>query len=184
MKLNPFFAKTDVLALAATYFEFELTTINLTLHRQSSHTSLSPVAPEGALLRNVSPLYIMHFPTLPTSILVTLALHYGVNGAASSDKKDEKVVEPCTVASATGAFYDLRSLSIAPPADDKKPAKGEKVDDWHAKGYDYHDSQANFTLNICAPVVSQVGDFVGVEKDMWRNVSAYYELEGKRYSIG
>ncbi|EKD20193.1 uncharacterized protein L3040_007190 [Drepanopeziza brunnea f. sp. 'multigermtubi'] len=125
----------------------------------------------------------MHFPTLPTSLLVTLVLHYGVNGA-TSEKKDEKVLDPCTVGSTTGAFYDLRSLSIAPPADDKKPAKGDKVDDWHAKGYDYHDNGANFTLNICAPVVSKVEDVVGVDKNMWRNVSAYYNLGGKTYSIG
>lgn len=125
----------------------------------------------------------MHFPSLPISLLVTLALHYGVNGAAS-DKKDEKVLEPCTVSSTTGAFYDLRSLSISVPAGDKKPAKGEKVGDWHARGYDYHDHRANFTLNICAPVVGQVEDVVGVDRSLWRNVSAYYDLGSKRYSIG
>merc|ERR1712144_60595 len=74
----------------------------------------------------------MHFPTLPTSLLVTLALHYGVNAAS-----DEKVLEPCTISSSTGNFYDLRSLSISLPTDDKKPAKGEKVDDWHARGYEW-----------------------------------------------
>ncbi|KAG4440206.1 hypothetical protein IFR05_004285 [Cadophora sp. M221] len=122
----------------------------------------------------------MHFPTLPTSLLVTLALHYGVNAAAS----DEKVLEPCTVSSTTGNFYDLRSLSIALPTDDKKPVKGEKVDDWHARGYDYHKSEANFTLNICAPVVGKVEDVVGVDRSLWKNVSAYYELDSKKYSIG
>jgi len=121
----------------------------------------------------------MHFPTLPTSLLVTLALHYGVNAAS-----DEKVLEPCTISSSTGNFYDLRSLSISLPTDDKKPAKGEKVDDWHARGYDYHDGGANFTLNICAPVVGKVEDVVGVDRSLWRNVSAYYELGSKKYSIG
>ncbi|CAL3964778.1 hypothetical protein PZA11_002294 [Diplocarpon coronariae] len=125
----------------------------------------------------------MYFSSLPTGLLVTLALYHGANGAAS-DKKEEKVLEPCTVGSATGAFYDLRSLSISPPADDKKHTKGEKVDDWHAKGYDYHQNGANFTLNICAPVVGKVEDFVGVDRSLWRNVSAYYELGSKRYSIG
>ncbi|PBP28601.1 vacuolar sorting receptor [Diplocarpon rosae] len=124
----------------------------------------------------------MYFSSLPTSLLVTLALHYGVNGAVSD--KEEKILEPCTVGSATGAFYDLRSLSISPPADDKKPTKGEKVDDWHAKGYDYHQNGANFTLNICAPVVGKVEDVVGVDRSLWRNVSAYYELGSKKYSIG
>ncbi|KAL2074805.1 hypothetical protein VTL71DRAFT_8584 [Oculimacula yallundae] len=122
----------------------------------------------------------MHFPTLPTSLLITLALHYGVNGASS----EEKVLDPCTVSSVSGNFYDLRSLSISPPAEDKKPAKGEKLDDWHARGFDYHNSTANFTLNICAPVVGAVEDVVGVERGLWKNVSAYYELGSKKYSIG
>lgn len=140
-----------------------------------------PLAPAGALPKlPLSTTLIMHFPNLPTSLLVTLALHYGVNAAAS----DEKVLEPCTVSSATGNFYDLRSLSIALPADDKKPVKGEKIDDWHARGYDYHKNTANFTLNICAPVVGKVEDIEGVDKSLWRNVSAYYELGSKKYSIG
>ncbi|CZS93872.1 probable MRL1 Mannose 6-phosphate Receptor Like [Rhynchosporium graminicola] len=123
----------------------------------------------------------MHFPRLPTSLLITLALHYGVNGAASDEKK---LLEPCTISSASGNFYDLRSLSIPVPTGDKKVSKGVKVDDWLARGYDYHNNTANFTLNVCAPVVGALEDVVGVEKNLWRNVSAYYEIDDKKYSIG
>lgn len=124
----------------------------------------------------------MYFPTLPTTLLLTLVLYSRTHAAASDDKA--KPPEPCTVLSATGNFYDLRSLSILPPADKKKVAKGDKTDDWHARGYDYHNNQANFTLNICAPVVEPEEDFVGIDKSLWKNVSAYYELDNKRYSIG
>ncbi|PMD36470.1 mannose 6-phosphate receptor domain-containing protein [Hyaloscypha variabilis F] len=127
----------------------------------------------------------MHFPSLPTALLLTLALRGGVDAAASDEKKP-KPLEPCTVASSTGAFYDLRSLAILPPADDqKKPAKGVKTDDWHARGWDYQDGKANFTLNICAPVVEPVKDVVGIsDHDLWKNVSAYYEIGSKIYSLG
>lgn len=125
----------------------------------------------------------MHFSALPTTILLSLALLGGANAAASDDKKT-KPVEPCTVASPLGAFYDLRSLSILPPKDDKKVAKGVKTDDWHARGYDYHDNKVNFTLNICAPLVDPIRDPVGVDKDVWQNVSAYYAIGSKKFSIG
>ncbi|TVY83617.1 putative mannose 6-phosphate receptor-like protein [Lachnellula suecica] len=119
----------------------------------------------------------MHFPPLPSALLLALAIHSGVSAAA-----DEKVVEPCTVASSAGSFYDLRKLSILPPKDGKKPGKNEKVDDWHARGYDY---PSNFTLNICEPVVGGLEHRpVGIDKDLAQNVSAYYETGGKIYSIG
>ncbi len=125
----------------------------------------------------------MLFSKLPAAILFGLVLHGRVNAASSEDKP--KVVEPCTIASSTGAFYDLRPLSIQPPSDDKKkPAKGVKTDDWFARGYDYHDHQANFTLNICAPVVEKKKDFVGFKGNQWKNVSAYYTLGSDTYSIG
>ena len=93
-------------------------------------------------------------------------------------------MEPCTVASAAGSFYDLRPLSILPPVEGKKPGKNDKTDDWHARGYDYHDGKANFTLNICAPVIGAVDDVTGVDKHLYQNVSAYYQLGSKTYSIG
>ncbi len=124
----------------------------------------------------------MLFSKVPATILLALALHGRVNAAASEDKPK---VEPCTIAGSTGAFYDLRPLSILPPSDDKKkPAKGAKTDDWLARGYDYHDHKANFTLNICAPVVGKKENFVGIKQNQWKNVSAYYTLGSDTYSIG
>jgi cation-dependent mannose-6-phosphate receptor len=124
----------------------------------------------------------MHFPALPTALLLTLALHGGANAAASDDKTPP--AEPCTVSSSTGSFYDLRSLAILSHTDDKKKTKGAKTDDWHVKGWDYQDSKANFTLNICAPVVDPIESAVGISNDRVKNISAYYTLGSKNYSIG
>lgn len=126
----------------------------------------------------------MYFPGLPTTLLLSLALQ--AYAATSDDKTKEKPLEPCTVGSASGAFYDLRSLSILPPTEKEKdkPTKGKKTNDWYARGFDYHNAKANFTLNICAPVVGKQDHFEGVEESLWKNVSAYYELDKKRYSIG
>jgi len=55
------------------------------------------------------------------------------------------------------------------------------MDGWHAKGYDYG---ANFTINFCGPVVEELDDVVDLEKSLWKNVSAFYEMDGKQYSIG
>jgi cation-dependent mannose-6-phosphate receptor len=121
----------------------------------------------------------MHFSLLPTTQLLALVLLSKVNATASDDKL--KDIAPCTVSSQTGTFYDLRSLSIVPPEDGKTAPKNAKTDSWHAKGYDYI---SNFTLNVCAPVVEGVEDVVGLERSLWRNVSAFYDMGGKTYSIG
>lgn len=45
----------------------------------------------------------------------------------------------------------------------------------------------NFTLNFCGGVVEDLekkGGVVGVEKELYKNVSAYYTQNGKVYSIG
>jgi cation-dependent mannose-6-phosphate receptor len=74
-------------------------------------------------------------------------------------------------------------ISLSPPEmkDGQKVHKDDKSESWRAKGYDY---PANFTMNICAPVIEKVEDVVGVDKSRWQNVSAFYELDGKVYSIG
>ncbi|MCJ1230681.1 Cation-independent mannose-6-phosphate receptor CI-MPR [Toensbergia leucococca] len=89
---------------------------------------------------------------------------------------------PCTIFSpSSGSFYDLNTIAIQPIKDGKKAHKDDRTESWHAKGYDYG---ANFTLNFCAPVIEDLEDVVGVERALWQNVSAYYKLEGKTYSIG
>ena len=121
----------------------------------------------------------MLFPSFSSALLLALPLYQGAHAAASDGTK--KPVNPCTIASTTGSFYDLRPLSIIPPADGKKSGKTDKVDSWHARGYDY---KSNFTLNICAPVVEDVEDVVGINADHWQNVSAFYDFEGKTFSLG
>ncbi|QSS52540.1 vacuolar sorting receptor [Histoplasma capsulatum var. duboisii H88] len=93
-------------------------------------------------------------------------------------------LKPCTIFSpTTGAYFDLNAIALSPPVikDGKKVHNKDREESWHAKGYDY---PANFTLNICAPVIEDLKDVVGVDESKWANVSAYYTLDGKMYSIG
>jgi len=124
--------------------------------------------------------FIMQYPSLLNTLLLVHALRGGVNAAPSDDRKS-KPVDPCTIVSSIGSFFDLRPLSIQPPVEGKKPSKSDKVDSWHAKGYDYG---SNFTLNICAPVVEEIKNVKGVARNRWQNVSAYYESGSKIYSLG
>ncbi|KAI4124083.1 MAG: hypothetical protein LQ347_005864, partial [Umbilicaria vellea] len=102
--------------------------------------------------------------------------------ARAADSKSPKPVKPCTIYSPTsGSFFDLNALSVQLPTEGKKAHKDDRTESWHAKGYDYG---TNFTLNFCAPVVEELRDVDGVEEGLWRNVSAYYKLDGKTYSIG
>lgn len=120
----------------------------------------------------------MRFTFIDTALLA-LALH-GTVTCAADDKTKPKL--PCTAHSAvSGSFYDLNSISLKPVDDSKKSSNKDRVESWHARGYDYG---SNFTLNICAPVLEPVKDVVGLDSDLWKNVSAYYETGGKTYSIG
>ncbi|GFF30729.1 putative mannose 6-phosphate receptor-like protein C530.09c [Aspergillus lentulus] len=104
--------------------------------------------------------------------------------AASEPTGKKDGLSPCVARSpSTGLYYDLNAISVSrpDPSDSKKSSKNAPKESWHAKGHDYH---ANFTLNICAPVIEDIKDVVGVERDRWKNISAYYEKEGKIYSIG
>ncbi|KAJ4348699.1 Cation-independent mannose-6-phosphate receptor CI-MPR [Didymosphaeria variabile] len=98
--------------------------------------------------------------------------------AAASDKKAPK---PCTAVSpTTDRFFDLNPLHRTPPEEGKKPKEGEEGS-WHARGHDYG---ANFTINFCGPVVEELDDVQDLDKDLWRNVSAFYERDGKQYALG
>jgi cation-dependent mannose-6-phosphate receptor len=118
------------------------------------------------------------------SLLPLLLL--GASPSLAAEEAPEPTFLPCTTkSSSSGNFYDLRPISVA-LIDPSKKLGSSKTDSWHAKGHDY---PGNFTLNICAPVVEELGknnlpDVVGVDKDLWRNVSAYYEVDGKAFSIG
>jgi cation-dependent mannose-6-phosphate receptor len=114
-------------------------------------------------------------------VCVVLAL--SAIGSTADEKSKEKQLKPCTIRSpSSGAFFDLRSLYIQPPSKDSKSSKkDDKLESWHARGYDYG---ANFTLNLCGPVVEELDDVVGVSKSLLEDVSAFYTRGRKTYSIG
>ncbi|KAG7139450.1 putative mannose 6-phosphate receptor-like protein like [Verticillium longisporum] len=85
------------------------------------------------------------------------------------------------VSKTSGAFFDLRPDIAAIPEEGKTAKSGSATSDYHARGYDYG---RNFTLNICAPVADPIEDVVGLGKDEWKNVSAYYTYKDEVYSIG
>jgi cation-dependent mannose-6-phosphate receptor len=81
------------------------------------------------------------------------------------------VNQPCTIHSlSTGSFYDLRPLQAFGP-DQTTKASLARNESWHARGYDY---PANFTVNICGPVVENLTNVNGVSKTRAANISAFY----------
>ncbi|KAI4242722.1 MAG: hypothetical protein L6R42_010930, partial [Xanthoria sp. 1 TBL-2021] len=68
-----------------------------------------------------------------------------------------------------------------PLVDHKKAHKDDRTESWHARGYDIG---TNFTLNFCAPVIETIEEAVGIKEDLLKNISAFYEWKGKKYSIG
>ncbi|CEJ54305.1 Putative Cation-independent mannose-6-phosphate receptor CI-MPR [Penicillium brasilianum] len=108
----------------------------------------------------------------------------GLANAASDHNSHLNDDAPCVARSPTsGLYFDLNAISLSPPQmkNGKKVEKDAREESWHAKGHDY---PANFTVNVCAPVIEDIEDVVGVESSRWKNVSAYYEQAGKIYSIG
>ncbi|KAF8470553.1 mannose-6-phosphate receptor binding domain-containing protein [Kalaharituber pfeilii] len=150
----------------------------------------------------------MHLPFPRTSLhhllrltflaLVLLHLPHPTNSLPSPDDPDPPPPDsdtppssrdpPCTATSPhTSSFFDLRPLirttagtATLSSADDD--AGGGASGDWFALGYDYN---ANFTLNICAPVLADTSTARGIDGEYARgNVSAFYERDGDLFSIG
>lgn len=123
----------------------------------------------------------MRLVPLTSAALILLSSH--AQAASKSDEKAEKpLFKACTIRSSTsGSFFDLTPIHVLPPDPQRKSTKDEKAESWKARGHDYG---ANFTINFCGPVIEELTDVVGVEKGLWRNVSAYYEMGGKTYSMG
>ncbi|MCJ1387196.1 Cation-independent mannose-6-phosphate receptor CI-MPR [Xylographa bjoerkii] len=108
----------------------------------------------------------------------TLIFALCFSGARAADSKPLK---PCTITSKSGLTFDLNTIAVQPLHDGKKIHKDDREESWHATGYDYG---SNFTLNFCAPVIEELEKVVGVDENLWRNISAYYTKRGKTYSIG
>jgi cation-dependent mannose-6-phosphate receptor len=70
---------------------------------------------------------------------------------------------------------------MLPDPEKKTKADAVEVKSWLSRGYDFG---ANFTMNICAPVVETIEKVEGLDKELWRNVSAYYQKDGKTFSLG
>lgn len=102
--------------------------------------------------------------------------------ASAASPKETAAPQPCTIRSPTShAFFDLNPLHIEDPALSKKTSPRDYS--WNATGWGL---EYNFTMNFCGPVIEDLAEagVVGVDKDVWRNVSAYYKQGGKVYSIG
>lgn len=118
---------------------------------------------------------------MKASILHAVAWAASIASAAKETPSSTTHVPACTATSSTntGAFFDLRP-DIA-HQEEKGKHKAGMTKDYHSRGYDYG---KNFTLNICGSVVDPVSDVIGVDKNKWANVSAYYTSHGSVYSIG
>ncbi|KAF2006203.1 mannose 6-phosphate receptor domain-containing protein, partial [Amniculicola lignicola CBS 123094] len=93
----------------------------------------------------------------------------------------ERPWKPCTARSpTTERFFDLNPIHRTAPKEGEKRKEGDEGS-WHARGYDYG---ANFTINFCGAVVEELENVQGLEKSMWKNVSAFYEKDDKQYAIG
>ena len=122
-------------------------------------------------------------------IATTYPLIISASASASDDgssKKKEEPLKSCTARSAsTGSFFDLNSINLSPPTKDKHGkmtgGKDGKAESWHAKGYDYG---TNFTLNFCGNVLEELEDVEDLKSSEWGNVGAFYEKDGKTYSMG
>ncbi|KAF2730538.1 mannose 6-phosphate receptor domain-containing protein [Polyplosphaeria fusca] len=113
------------------------------------------------------------------SALLFLLASVDVSSAAKSDSS--KPLKPCTARSpTTDRFFNLNPLHRSPAEEGKKVKEGEEGS-WKARGHDYG---ANFTINFCGPVVEELTDVAGLDKDLWRNVSAFYERDDRQYAIG
>jgi len=116
-------------------------------------------------------------------LFYSLALYLGLSSTpayAASSSKETAAPVPCTIHSPNShAFFDLNPLHIEDPATSK--AKHPRDHSWNTTGWDIG---YNFTMNFCGSVVEPLEDVVGVDKAVWRNVSAYYKKGGEVYSIG
>lgn len=118
---------------------------------------------------------------LAISFLTALATLPICSSAASSPDSKASDVDPCTIhSSLTGSFYDVRPLTLTTDGTKTQSATNES---YHARGYDYG---ANFTINICGPVVEELDDVEGVSRKQWANISAFYKdpTDDMIYSLG
>lgn len=112
---------------------------------------------------------VIFITAIVLAFLTELASAKSGSSLSHHNKHDEKNVEDeiCSSTSpVTGNYFDLRPL-----------IQKEKGEDWHVRG---HDFGANFTINICAPVVH-----LEQNTQLNPNTSAYYtDKFGNLNSLG
>lgn len=106
----------------------------------------------------------------------------------SSSPAETELPEPCTISSpVSGSYFDLNPLHIRHPDSSSLEHHGKytlRDYSWNTTGYDMG---YNFTLNFCGGVVEDLeakGGVQGLERELWKNVSAFYEYDNKVFSIG
>ncbi|RMX73920.1 hypothetical protein D0869_13117 [Hortaea werneckii] len=147
--------------------------------RVESLQHVPPTQPNPPTMRLLYYSLTLYLSTLTTS---GHASPSPVADAAPARETSAAPQQPCTVRSPnTGAFFDINPLHIEDPALSK--AKHPRDYSWNTTGWGL---PYNFTMNFCGPVVEELGEegVVGVEKEDWGNVSAFYRQGGKTYSIG
>lgn len=119
---------------------------------------------------------------LPFQTLVPTLLLSVFSSISISSSTEEKPDDPCTAHSVnSGAFYDLNTLSARILKDGETRHKSDIVEDWAARGWDYG---SNFSINVCAPVIQPLAEVVGISKNSYQNISAYYTKDNLVYSLG
>jgi cation-dependent mannose-6-phosphate receptor len=116
------------------------------------------------------------------AFLLLSSLTSSTHAASDSSRLHEDT--PCVARSpSSGLYFDLRAISLFPPElkDGEKIDQNARNESWYCKGYDY---PANFSINVCEPVIEPLRDVVGVDSSRWKNISAYYEQDGQIYSLG
>lgn len=116
------------------------------------------------------------------AFLLLSFLATSTHAASDSSRLNENT--PCVARSPTsGLYFDLRAISLFPPElkNGKKIDHDARNESWYCKGHDY---PANFSINVCEPVIEPLTDVVGVDSSRWKNISAYYEQDGQIYSLG
>jgi cation-dependent mannose-6-phosphate receptor len=117
-----------------------------------------------------------------TALTCALAVLFYFNAPVGASSDKSKPARPCTIHSpSTDRFFDLNPIQVVLPEEGKKPHKDDRTESWRAKGYDYG---ANFTINFCGPVVEELDNVQHLDTHLWKNVSAFYEKDGKQYALG
>ena len=152
-----------------------------------SAVSCAPTTVDSRLVDHCRPVHCCHIWILQGRAMhllyYSLALVLPALAAAAAAEDSKKAPVPfCTIRSPTsGAFFDLNPIHIQVPSLTSKKSSSARNESWAARGYDYG---ANFTLNFCGPVIENLTNVVGVDENRWQNVSAFYQLDGKTFSIG